>query len=51
MRNTVVKRLRKEVFMKMNYSEGTRLSKVMKTPKFKKIFRARKKNYTNGVAK
>lgn len=51
MRNSVVKRLRKEVFQKMTYSEGTRLRKVMETPKFKKMFRARKKNYTNGVAK
>lgn len=51
MRNTVVRRLRKEVFQKMNYSEGTRIDKVRTTAKFKKIFRARKKNYTNGVAK
>lgn len=49
MRGSQVKALRREVFQRMNYDSSTDIRKVMKTHKFRQIFRARKKNYTRGV--
>lgn len=51
MRGTVVKRLRKQVYDDMKYEHAPDINKVRKTANFKKIFRARKKNYTAGVAR
>jgi hypothetical protein len=51
MRGKVVKRLRKQVYDAMQYTEAPDINKVRKTKKFKEIFRRRKKNYVAGVAR
>lgn len=48
MRNTVAKKLLKEVYAAMKFSSIVSIADARKQPKFKAMYRRRKKNYTNG---
>lgn len=49
MRNSVAKRIRKDVYTAMQYDAATDYKTVRETPKFKGIYRLRKKNYMRGI--
>jgi hypothetical protein len=51
MRNKVARRLRKEVYGLMDYDVNTQYKIVRNTPKFKAMYRRRKKNYLKGLLK